>query len=142
MRFVICVGAALLAAACSEQPAQQPAAAEAANASAPQPKKAPHCFFKDKETEKWAVRVQGANALVTGRAYRSDPRYKAVLLEPEVEGSVAVVRPSITINDTGFASEGNWWDVSATVPAAGLERIEVRCGKTVVTSLELPKKAG
>ena len=135
MRLIICFGAALAVAACSEQAAEQPAANEAA---APKAEKVPHCFFKESETKDWAVKRQGANAMVTGRAYRSDSRYKAVLLEPEVKGTVAVVRPSIVINDTGYGAPGDTWDVSATIPAQGLEKVEVRCGKTLVTSLDLP----
>jgi hypothetical protein len=104
--------------------------------------KAPHCFFKDSESKDWAVRVEGGQAVVSGRAFRSDARYKAVLLEPEVEGAVAVVRPSIATNDTGFASEGNWWDVTASIPAAGLDKVEVRCGKKLVASLAPAGKAG
>ena len=138
MRVFTCLAAAMLVAACSEQPAGQPAAKQAA---APEPAKAPHCFFKDSETKDWSARVQGDQAVVTGRAVRSDARYKAVLLEPEVEGAIAVVRPSIATNDTGFAADGNWWDVTASIPAKGLETIEVRCGKKVVASLALATKA-
>lgn len=138
MRLFCCL-AAMLVAACSDQPGEQAASNQAA---APEPVKAPHCFFKDSETKDWAARVQGGQAVVTGRAFRSDARYKAVLLEPEIEGTVAVVRPSIATNDTGFASEGNWWDVTASIPAAGLDKVEVRCGKKVVASLALAAKAG
>ena len=139
MRFVISLGVALLAAGCSEQPAAENAAA---NQAAAAPEKVPHCFFKDSETKEWAARVQGDQVVVTGRVFRSDARYKAVLLEPKVDGAVAVVRPSMTSNDTGFAAEGNWWDVEATIPAAGLQKVEVRCGKKLVASLDLPAKTG
>lgn len=138
MRYVVCLSAALLAAGCSQQAAEPPAANEAA----PKPAKAPHCFFKDSETSDWAVKVRGGQAVVTGRAFRSDARYKAVLLDPEVEGAVAVVRPSISTNDTGFAADGNWWDVTASLPAEGLEKVEVRCGKKILASLDLPRPAG
>ena len=135
MRLFICLSA-MLAAGCSNQEAAAPAANDVAS---PKAEKPPHCFFKDSETKDWAVKVQGSDAIVTGRGYRSDARYKVVLLEPKVEGSVAVVRPSISSNDTGFASEGNWWDVEARIPAAGLEKVEVRCGKKVLASLDLPQ---
>lgn len=138
MRVFTCLAAAMLVGACSEQPAEQPAANQAADA---RPAKAPHCFFKDSETKDWAAKAKGDTVVVTGRAFRSDSRYKAVLLEPEVEGAVAVVRPSIATNDTGFASEGNWWDVNASIPAKGLETVEVRCGKKLVATLALTKKA-
>ena len=124
--------AALLAlAACS------PGADEPSNgaAQAAPKEKPPHCFFKDSETEGWALKVADGKAVVTGRAYRSDARYKAVLLEPKIVGRVAEIRPSITNNDTGFAAEGNWWDLKGEVPTAGLERVEIRCGSKLVASL-------
>ena len=120
-----------LLAACSpagEEQANQPVA------QAPR-EKPPHCFFKDSETKGWALRVAGAKALVTGQAFRSDARYKAVLGEPKIAGRVAEVRPSIAINDTGFAADGNWWDLKSEVPAAGIDTIEVRCGSKLIASL-------
>ena len=137
MRIVICLSAALLAAGCSEQPAATPAANEAAAT----PERVPHCFFKDSETKDWGIKVQGDRAMVTGRGFRSDARYKVVLLEPKIDKAVAVVRPSISTNDTGFASEGNWWDVEAAVPIQGLEKVEVRCGGKLLASLDLPQPA-
>ena len=131
MRLVTALGAALLFAGCSEQPAEAPAANQAA---APK-EKPPHCFFKDSETEGWAVQVADGKAVVTGRAFRSDPRYKGVLLEPKIVGRVAEIRPSIANNDTGFAAEGNWWDLKAEVPTAGIEAVEIRCGSKLVASL-------
>jgi hypothetical protein len=138
-RPVILAAIAALIAGCSP-PAEDQAANQAA--AKPPPEKAPHCFFKDSETKDWAVRVEGDQAVVTGRAFRSDARYKAVLLEPRVSGGVAVVRPSITNNDTGFAAEGNWWDVKTAIPAAGLASVEVRCGKALIATLPLAKPAG
>ena len=121
----------LLLAGCS------PAADEQANQAAVEaPKeKPPHCFFKDSETEGWALKVADAKAVVTGRAFRSDSRYKAVLLAPRIVGRVAEIRPSIASNDTGFAAEGNWWDLKAEVPAAGIDAVEIRCGAKLVASL-------
>ena len=138
MRIVLGLGIALLVAGCSEHSAAPPAANEAAAA---KPEKAPHCFFKDSEIKDWTVKVEGGQAVVTGRGFRSDARYKAILLEPKVEGAVAVVRPSISSNDTGFAADGNWWDLEASIPAQGFDKVEVRCGKKLVASLELPKPA-
>ena len=138
MRLLIGLGAALFAVGCSDQPAEAPAA----NQAAARPEKVPHCFFKDSETKYWAVKVQGAEAVVTGRGFRSDARYKVVLLEPKIDGAVAVVRPSISTNDTGFAADGNWWDLEAPLPAQGLAKVEVRCGKKVIASLDLPQAAG
>ena len=138
MRFVFSLAAALTVAGCSEQAAEN----AAANAAAAVPEKVPHCFFKDSDTKEWAAKVQDDQVVVTGRVFRSDARYKAILLEPKVDGAVAVVRPSMTSNDTGFAADGNWWDVEARIPAAGLDKVEVRCGKKLVASLDLPKKTG
>ena len=136
---VACLSAALLATGCSSQSAED----QAANLAAAKPKaeKAPHCFFKDSETKDWAVKVAGESAVVTGRAFRSDARYKAVLLEPKIIGRIAEIRPSIAINDTGFATEDNWWDLKASTPAAAIDAVEVRCGKALVASLPLAKPA-
>lgn len=138
MRLLIGLTAVMAAAGCSEQAAEN----AAANQAAAPPEKVPHCFFKDSDTKEWAAEVEGDQVVVTGRVFRSDARYKAILLEPKVDGAVAVVRPSMTSNDTGFAADGNWWDVEASIRATGLEKVEVRCGKKLVTSLELPSKAG
>ena len=139
MRIVVFLGAAMLAAGCSNQAAES----DAANAAAAKPKeKPPHCFFKDSETKDWAVKVAGDKAVVTGRGFRSDPRYKVVLLEPKITGRIAEIRPSISNNDTGFATEDNWWDLKASIPAAAIETVEVRCGDKLVASLPLAKAAG
>ena len=130
-RSAIAAAALLVLASCS------PGADEQSNrtAQAAPKEKPPHCFFKDSETERWALKMADGKAVVTGRAYRSDARYKAVLLEPKIVGRVAEIRPSIANNDTGFAAEGNWWDVKSEVPAAGLERVEIRCGSKLVAAL-------
>ena len=114
-----------------------PAADEKANQAAATPprEKPPHCFFKDSETEGWALKVADDKAVVTGRAFRSDSRYKAVLLEPKIVGRVAEIRPSITNNDTGFAAEDNWWDLKSEVPAGGIDAVEVRCGSKLIATL-------
>jgi hypothetical protein len=139
VRGFILVTASLILAGCTQNPTEQgpaenqPAAAE--------PEKVPHCFFKDSETKDWALKTQGDQAVVTGRVYRSDSRYKAMLLEPVIDGPVAVLRPSIVINDSAYGAKDDWWDVEASVPAAGLQKVEVRCGKKVVASLDLPNPA-
>ena len=120
-----------LLAGCSPAADQQP---QQNTAEAPK-ERPPHCFFKDSELDRWALKVANGKAEVTGRAFRSDPRYKAVLLEPKIAGGVAEIRPSISNNDTGFAAEGNWWDLKAEVPAAGIDKVEVRCGEKLVASL-------
>lgn len=138
MRLVMCLSAAILIAGCSDRAAEEQAANSVA---APKAEKAPHCFFKDSETKGWAVKVADGQAVVTGRGYRSDARYKVVLLEPKIVGRTAEIRPSISINDTGFATADNWWDLKASIPAAAVDTVEVRCGKKLVASLPLPKPA-
>jgi hypothetical protein len=138
MRLLIGLVAAMAATGCSEQAGDN----AAANQAPAPPEKVPHCFFKDSDTKEWAAKVEGEQVVVTGRVFRSDARYKAILLEPKIDGAVAVVRPSMTSNDTGFAADGNWWDVEARIPATGVEKVEVRCGKKLVTSLDLPRKTG
>jgi hypothetical protein len=111
-------------------------------AAAPKKEKAPYCFFKDSETKAWtATRAKDGNITVKGKAYRSDPRYKAVLGEAKVSGSSAELRPGITVNDTGFAADGNWWDVTTTIPnSAALTTVDVRCGKKTLAHFDLPSK--
>lgn len=117
---------------------------EAAPQPPPKPKaeKAPHCFFKDAEAKDWKLALEGDQAVVTGRAFRSDARYKTVLLDPKIDGRVAVVRPSIANNDTGYAAEGNWWELKASIPAAAIDTVEVRCGKKLLATLPVEKPVG
>jgi len=69
-------------------------AANQAAANAAQPKKkAAYCFFKDSETKDWAAsRGKDGNIVVKGKAFRSDPRYQALLGEPTVTGSGITAR--------------------------------------------------
>ena len=130
---------ALLVAAC-DRSAEQPAA-NAAESKAAQPKRPAYCFFKDSETEKWsASRDASGNIVVKGRAFRSDARYKAELGPPEVSGTAATLSPTI-VQNTGYASPDNWWDVSATIPAsAAVTRVTVTCGKKTLAEFNLPAK--
>lgn len=143
MRHALSIGIAAgltLTAGCGgEQPANQANAAAAAK-----PKeKVPHCFFKDADLKDWKLALdRDGNAVVTGRAYRADGRYKVVFGETKIDGRVAILRPTITINDTGFSADENIWDLSATVPAGNIDSVEVRCGKKTVAALPLPAKAG
>src|SRR2546430_5948985 len=107
-------------------------AADQTAAKAAQPKKAkpPYCFFKDSETKAWkASRDAKGDVLVKGKAFRLDSRYEAVLLPPVVTGNSAEARPSITVNDTGYAALDNWRDVSATIPnSSAVHTVTVRRG--------------
>lgn len=127
------VGAVLMA-GCGERPVPPPPKAKAA--------KAPHCFFKDADAKDWKIAAQGDQLVITGRAYRADPRYKATFLKPEMDGRVVVLRPSITVNDTGFAADGDWWDIKTSVPAAAVDRVEVRCGQRLLATLPVDRPAG
>ena len=67
---------------------------------------------------------------------------KATFLKPEMDGRVVVLRPSITVNDTGFAADGDWWDIKTSVPAAAVDRVEVRCGQRLLATLPVDRPAG
>src|SRR5690348_14851544 len=103
---VFCLAASL--GACS-QPAQEQADNKAVAAEKPKPA---HCFFKEGNTKGWAAaRGKDGNITVKGKAFRSDPRYKATLGPATVTGATAQVSPTIVQNDTGYAAPENWWDV-------------------------------
>jgi hypothetical protein len=117
--------------------------ANEAAANRAQPKKKPaYCFFKDSETKGWAAsRGKDGNILVKGKAYREDPRYKALFGPPTVKGTAVEIAPTITDNDTGYAAVDNWWDVKATIPDSGaVTQVTVRCGEKTLAELKVPAK--
>ncbi|HEX6783567.1 MAG TPA: lipoprotein [Sphingomicrobium sp.] len=132
--------AALAACSSSDDDAANQAAAKAA-AAAKKPKPA-YCFFKDSETKGWAAeRGKDGNVIVTGKAYREDSRYKAVLNPATIAGTSADIAPTIIQND-GYAAPENWWDMKATIPnSAAITNVNVRCGAKTVATLTLPPKA-
>ena len=134
------LGAGFGLAGCN-QPAEEPATNAAATQTA-KPKRPSYCFFKDAETEKWsASRDASGNVVVKGRAFRSDPRYKAELGQPEVSGDAATISPTI-VQNTGYAAPDNWWDVTATIPnSAAVTKVTVACGKKTLGEFNLPPKA-
>ena len=89
-----------------------------------------YCFFKDAETKGWSAATDAAgNVVVKGKAYRSDPRYKAQLGPAKIAGDTATLSPTIVLND-GYAAPDNWWDVSATIPdSSAVRSVIVQCGK-------------
>ena len=121
----------------AEEPAEITAVSEAAK-----PKRPSFCFFKDAETEKWsASRDSSGNVVVKGRAFRSDPRYKAELGPAEVSGDAATISPTI-VQNKGYASPDNWWDVTASIPdSAAVTRVTVACGKTTLGEFNLAPKS-
>ena len=109
-------------------------------AKAPAKKKAAYCFFKEPDTKAWsAKRDKDGNIVVKGKAYRQDPRYMAVLGPATVTDTSAELSPGITTNNTGFAAEDNWWDVSATIPnSAAVTSVTVSCGPRTLATIALP----
>src|SRR3954465_5222787 len=123
-RFILIASAAAVGVGWGQSGGKGPANQTATNAA--QVKKKPaYCFFKDSETKGWAAsRGKDGNISVKGKAYREDPRYKAVLGPPTVPATSAEIAPTISVNDTGYAAAENWWDVKATIPnSAAIESV-------------------
>lgn len=135
-KLFLVAGTAAFLAACGQGDTSKPAAP------APPKKKVGYCFFKDQETKGWAAsRGKDGNIVVKGKAYRSDARYKAVLQPATVIGPTAELKPTIVLNDTGFAADGNWWDVKATIPnSAGVDAVKVICGAKTFAELKVAPK--
>lgn len=148
MRKLIVPLCALGLAACDASPTgpstNQPAivANAATNASTgsvpPRNKRPAFCFFKDSETTGWSASRDGqGNVVVKGRAYRSDPRYKAELGPAEVSGTAATISPTISQN-SGYASPDNWWDITATIPdSRRVQTVKIECGRKTLAKLGL-----
>ena len=115
---------------------------QAANqvAKAPAKKKAGYCFFKEPDTKAWAAkRGKDGNVVVTGKAYRQDGRYMAVLGPPTVAGSTAELSPTVTTNNTGNSMEDGWWDVTAIIPnSVAVTSVTVSCGPRTLATIALP----
>ena len=78
---------------------------------------------------------------MSGKAYREDARYKAVLAPAAISGTTAEVAPSITQNDTGFAARENWWDVTETIPnSQAVDTVTVKCGDQTVATIKLQRQ--
>jgi hypothetical protein len=112
-----------------------------ANAPAAAPKPA-YCFFKPSETKEWKTKLdKDGNVVVSGKAYREDARYKALLSPATVSGDTAEVAPTIAQNDTGFAAPENWWDVTETIPnSQAVATVTVKCGEDTFATLTVPRK--
>ena len=137
---IVALVAALGLAGCNQTAAEEPAA-NAVAADPAKPKRPSFCFFKDAETEKWsASRDPSGNVVVKGRAFRSDPRYKAELGPAEVSGDAATITPTI-VENRGYASPDNWWDVTATIAdSAAVTKVTVACGKKTLGEFNLAPK--
>ena len=101
-----------------------------ANQPAPKKEKPKYCFFKDAESKDWtAKRGKDGNVVVTGKLYRSDGRYMAVLGEPKINGSTAELWPSISVNNTGASMPDGWWELTTAIPNSGaIDTVDVKCG--------------
>jgi hypothetical protein len=141
-RLIFLLGAAAWLAGCGQSGESSAAKQATANAAQAKKKKAAYCFFKDKDMKGWAAsRDKDGNVVVKGRAFRLDPRYKAVLGQPVVSGASAEIAPTVTINDTGYAARDNWWDLKATIQgSAAVDTVAVRCGEKAVAELKVPLK--
>ena len=140
-KFMILACAAASLGACGQSSDNQAANEAAANAAQPK-KKVPYCFFKDSETKDWkASRGKDGNIIVSGKAYREDSRYRAVLGEPVVTGTTAEIAPTLQQNDTGYGAPENWWDMTATIPnSASVDTVDVKCGDKTVAELKVGPK--
>jgi hypothetical protein len=137
--LLICVAAGLTA--CGQSTDEAAANQAAANAAAEKPRPA-YCFFKDSETKDWKAKLdKTGNVIVSGKAYRLDTRYKALLSPAVVTGDRASVAPTLTQNDTGYGAPGNWWDVEQTIPdSQAVTTVTVTCGDKTLATLDVPRK--
>jgi len=140
-KSILGLGLAAVLGGCGQSAGNEGANEAAANAVQPK-KKTAYCFFKDNEMKDWAAsRGKDGNIVVKGKAFRSDPRYQALLGEPTVTGATAEISPSIQQNATGYAAPENWWDVSATIAnSAAVETVKVVCGPKTLAELKVPPK--
>ena len=132
----------MLAALAGLTACSQSADNEAPNQTAAAPKaKTPYCFFKDKDTKAWGASTdKDGNIVVKGKVYRQDPRYKAIIEKPKVEGATAEVWPTVVPNDTGYGAQDNWWDVKFTVPGStAATTVKVRCGAKTFATLAISR---
>lgn len=140
-KFVMIMGAAGLA-ACGQSSNNAASNNAEANAAAARKPKPAYCFFKDSETKEWKGKLdKDGNVVVTGKAYREDSRYKAILSPATVAGATAVVAPTITQNDTGYGAPNNWWSVSQTIPnSQGVDTVTIKCGDETLATIKLDRK--
>ena len=138
--YFVLIGAGALA-ACGQSAGNDAANQATANAAQPK-KKVPYCFFKDDQTKGWsAARDKDGNIVVKGKAFRSDPRYQALLGPPTVTGTTVEISPTIQQNATGSAAPDNWWDVNSTIPnSAAIETVMVSCGAKTLAGLKVAPK--
>jgi hypothetical protein len=139
MKSIILLAALAALAACG-QPADNQAASK--NVASAKPERPPYCFFKDSETKAWKVSTdKSGNVLVSGKVYRQDSRYKAILSPAKVTGTAAEVRPTIAANDGAYGAPDDWWDVSQTIANSNaVESVTVECGDKTLAELAVKRK--
>ena len=141
MRVIVIACATLALAACNQWNDGQTPTTNVANATATaKPKRAPYCFFKADQTKGWKASVDASgNVTITGRGLMPDPRYKADLGQTEVKGTTAIVRP-IMVQNTGYRSLDNWWDMRFTIPGSGgVNAVTIKCGEKTLAELEVKR---
>jgi len=143
MRALIWISATAFLAACNQSADSGNAAANAsANAAAPEkPKHPTYCFYKDANTKGWSAAAdKSGNVTVKGKAYLEDSGYRGDLTQAEVQGDKARIWLNMAPNDTGYASPGNWWDVSTSIPnSATAMSVTVMCGTKTVATLTVKR---
>ena len=143
MKALIWISATAFLAACNQSADTGNAAANAgANTAVPEkPKHPTYCFYKDANTKGWSAATdKSGNVTVKGKAYLEDSGYRGDLTQPEVQGEKATIWLNMAPNNTGYASPGNWWDVSATIPdSAAAKSVTVMCGTKTVATLTVKR---
>ena len=141
-KSIFLLAAAASLGGCGQSSDNIAASNSAANTAAAKKPRPAYCFFKDSETKGWAARRgTGRNIVVTGKAYREDSRYKALLGPATVTGTTAEIAPTIADNDTGYGAPDNWWEVKATIPnSAAVDTVHVTCGEKTIADLKVPAK--
>jgi hypothetical protein len=142
-KSVILCGAAAALAGCGQSAENGTSNNTATNSAAAEaPKPAAYCFFKDSETKDWKAAVdKSGNVVVSGKAYRQDSRYKALLAPATVNGTTAEVAPTITQNDSTYGAPGDWWDVTEMIPnSRAVDKVTVKCGDETLATLTVPRK--
>ena len=140
-KSIILFGAAIALAGCGRSSDNATANNGAANSAAAEAPRPAYCFFKDTETKAWKATVdKTGNVVVSGKAYREDARYKALLGPATVSGDTAAVSPTIGPNDTGFAAADDWWDITETIPnSTAVKTVTVKCGDETLATLAVPR---
>jgi hypothetical protein len=141
MRENLLLLAAAAALTSCNQAANDAASNATANVAAARPKHPSYCFFKDEEAKGWKTSLDpSGNVTVVGKMHVKDARYKAGLGQPGVSGTNVELWPTLVVNDTGYASPDNWWDVSSVIPdSAAVKSVVIRCGRKTVAQLTIKR---